>query len=247
MTSFSFPRLARADFFFFSFILNNILVTNALYCPLDVFWGCGYTSGGPSAPTTSSAPPAQPTATLSAERIVIDRGESVTLTWNSTNVTSCSAAGGGVWFPANGGVSGSTIVGPLTSTKSYQITCTSSGVPVDSNIVTVTVRVPVASINATPDRVVIGGGGGSGGSGSGGTTNVSWNVTNVNSCTITKNGVIWKDTLPADVSRTVFGSATTTISSQTSFVITCTNDANSSAVAARASKIVNIVSTFKEF
>lgn len=171
-----------------------------------------------------------PTATLSANPSTVDQGQPTRISWNSTNATSCRAAGG---FSTGGATSGSVTTGPLSSTQNYQTTCTGSGGSASSNTVTVTVRVPTASISAAPNRVV-----------SGGQTTVSWNATNVNSCTITKNGVTWK-VLPANASRVVSGSAPDTISSQTTYVITCTNNANASA--AVATQAVNIVPLFQEF
>lgn len=252
-TSFSYPRPAQASFLvpvLLSAIMNSILpgltflIVDATSCWLNTFWGCSNTAQDGTV-TTINLPPVP--VTLSASPNPIDQGQSTTLTWSSTGADSCTAAGGGNWFPSNGGTSGNVTVGPLTADQNYQVICTNGAGSTNSNIVTVIVRIPTVTINATPDRVVTTGSGGSGGSsGSGGITTVSWDATNVNSCTITKNGVVWQ-TLIADASRTVAGSATTTVASQTKFIINCANDASATAVAATASKIVNVVSSFKEF
>ncbi|TSC70348.1 MAG: hypothetical protein G01um101449_389 [Parcubacteria group bacterium Gr01-1014_49] len=207
-----------------------------------------------------------PTASLSASPSTIDSGQSTTLSWSSTNATSCTAAGG---FSTGGATSGSVSTGVLTSTQNYQTSCTGPGGSTSSNIVTVTVLVPTASIDATPDRVISGGGAGGGagagsggsgggaGSGSGGSgsilgggstgaTSLSWSATNVNTCTITRNGVTWQ-TLTAGPSRTISGSVPDTVTSQTSYVISCTNNASASAVAATATQIVNVAPSFEEF
>ena len=172
-----------------------------------------------------------PTATLSASPDTIDNGQSSTLTWSSTSATSCTAAGG---FSTGGATSGSVSVGPLSSTQNYQISCTGTGGSVNSNVATVTVLTPTVTISAVPNRVV-----------RGGTTTVSWNATNVNSCGITRNGTTWQ-TLTADGSRTVAGSAPDTITSQTTYIITCTNNAGAS-VTATATQVVNIQGSFGEF
>lgn len=172
--------------------------------------------------------PLAPTATLSASPNPVDSGQSSTLTWGSQNATSCTAVGG---FSTGGATSGSVSTGPLSSTQNYQISCTGSGGSANSNVVTVQVLTPTVSINAVPNRVV-----------KGGTTTVSWDATNVNSCSIKKNGASWKS-LPANGSRTVSGSAPDTITTQTTYVITCTNNASANA----ASAIVNVTSSFQGF
>lgn len=250
-TSFSFPRSARADI---GLIISLIVLATATSVTIDAttcyfnqIWACSDATGGTT--TVINLPPVP--VTLSADPNPIDRGQSTTLTWNGTNATACQAAGNGAWLPAGSPASGSLPVGPFTSDQSYQVSCSNSVGSTDSNIVTITVRQPTATIEAIPDRIVVndtngtGAGTGSGGSG-GGSTTVSWNATNVNSCTITKNGVVWQ-TLTADSSRTVSGSASTPITTQTTFVINCTNNTSSNAVAASARKIVNLVTSFEEF
>lgn len=173
-------------------------------------------------------------ATLSANPLIIDRGESSTLTWDSTRATFCTASGG---FSTGNHTSGTATVSPAVD-STYSITCTGPRGSSPAANATVTVRVPAALISAVPSRVR-----------SGGTTTVSWNATNVNSCTITRNGVSppWRNNLPADASRTVSGSATDTITSQTTYVITCINNSSGVTAAATATQIVNIIPVFQEF
>lgn len=178
-----------------------------------------------------------PYSTLAADPSTIDSGQSSTLSWSSSRATSCTAAGG---FSTGGATSGSASTGVLTSTQNYQISCTGTAGTASSNIATVTVLVPTAAVSAAPDRVVVASGGG------GGSTSVSWSAANVNTCTITKNGAVWQ-TLTADESRNVSGSAPDTVSAQTSYVMSCTNNASASAAAATATQIVNIITTFGEF
>ena len=121
---------------------------------------------------------------------------------------------------------------PLTTT-SYQIYCdSSSGARGYSNIVTVTVRVPTASISVTPSRVR-----------SGGTVTVSWSATNVNSCDITRNGSTWKQNLAG---ANLSNSAQDTITSQTTYVMTCTGASASSSVSS-APVTVNIAPAYTNF
>ncbi len=173
-----------------------------------------------------------PTATLSANPTTIDQGQSSTLTWGSTNATSCTAGGG---FSTGGATSGNTSTGALSSTSIYQVTCDGLGGSSAPAFATVTVLVPSVSIGASPDRVL-----------SGATTTVSWDAENVNSCAITRNNVAWQS-LTADVNRDVVGNITDTITTQTTYRISCTNDASAGAAAATAIQTVNVVPGFEEF
>ncbi|MBI5891273.1 MAG: PKD domain-containing protein [Nitrosomonadales bacterium] len=80
-----------------------------------------------SAPSTSntSPPPSNPNApviTLSAGSTSIAYNASTTVTWSSTNSTSCVSTGGG-----GTGTSGSFNTGALTATVTYTVTCTGAG------------------------------------------------------------------------------------------------------------------------
>ncbi len=171
-----------------------------------------------------------PTATLSALPSTIDQGQSSTLTWGSVNATSCTAGGG---FSTGGATSGNASTGVLAQTSIYQVTCDGLGGTSSPAFATVTVRIPTVSIGANPDRVL-----------SGATTTVTWNATNVNSCTITRNNSAWQN-LTADGSRTVTGTTTDTITTQTTYRITCANNAGASA--AVATQVANVVPGFEEF
>lgn len=90
----------------------------------------------PPPPPPPAAPPASPTVNLRASPTTIQRGESVTLTWSSTNATSVSLS------PGIGNVSaeGTQRVTPQDSTT-YTITATGPGGSTDANA-RVTVSVP---------------------------------------------------------------------------------------------------------
>jgi hypothetical protein len=59
----------------------------------------------------------------------------------------------------------------------------------------------------------------------------------VTSCDITRNGTAWKSNLEADADGTVTGSVSDPITSQTSYVLTCTDAA---AKAHAATVVVNV-------
>jgi peptidoglycan-associated lipoprotein len=83
----------------------------------------------PPPPPPPTAPPARPTVTLSASASNIQRGESTTLNWTSTNATSLTLS------PGIGNVSpeGNTRVTPTDSTT-YTLTATGPGGTADSAV-----------------------------------------------------------------------------------------------------------------
>ena len=90
-------------------------------------------------------PPPMPTATLSANPTTINSGQSSTLTWASTNATSCLAGGG---WSGTQATSGSATVMP-TATTGYTLSCSGAGgiSPVASATVTVSTTPPVNACN----------------------------------------------------------------------------------------------------
>jgi hypothetical protein len=66
-----------------------------------------------------------PTVTLSASPTSVTTGQSSTLTWASTNATSCNATG--AWSITNLPTSGSQSTGALNQTSTYSLTCTGDG------------------------------------------------------------------------------------------------------------------------
>lgn len=80
-------------------------------------------------PPTTTAPPARPTVTLQASSTFIQKGESATLNWSSTNATTLTLT------PAVGSVApeGSAKVTPSDSTT-YTITATGPGGSAEQNV-----------------------------------------------------------------------------------------------------------------
>jgi len=84
-----------------------------------------------TAPTSPPPPPppgGAPTLNFSASPSTINPGQSSTLTWSTTNTTSCTASGGGnEWGGTQGkALSGTQSVSP-TQTTTYTLTCTGPG------------------------------------------------------------------------------------------------------------------------
>ncbi|MGA8548716.1 MAG: G1 family glutamic endopeptidase [Stellaceae bacterium] len=101
----------------------------------NVFSTCWGASGASLTPCTAGSfttPPPVVTVSLSASPQSISSGQSSTLSWNSTNATSCTGTG----FTASG-ISGSALVSPSVTT-SYALTCTDGTDPATA-MATVTV------------------------------------------------------------------------------------------------------------
>ena len=93
---------------------SAILVGSA--CVLN---GCG--GGGGSG---SDGPPTPPTVTLTSSASSVVSGSSVTLTWSSTDATSCTASGG---WSGTKATSGSESIGPLGADATYTLSCSGAG------------------------------------------------------------------------------------------------------------------------
>ncbi|MCI0561893.1 MAG: Ig-like domain-containing protein, partial [Nitrososphaera sp.] len=88
-----------------------------------------------------------PTVNFSASPAAITFGQSSTLTWSSTDASSCTASGG---WTGTKSISGNQVVTPL-ATNNYTLTCTGAG---GSTIRSVTITVNTAS-DTTPPSVSI--------------------------------------------------------------------------------------------
>jgi hypothetical protein len=88
-----------------------------------------------------------PTVTISANPVSIKTGESSTITWSSTNSTSCTASNGWTGTKAT---SGSMSTSALDSTRTYTLTCTGSG-----GSATNSVTVNVSAVTGAPDVIIV--------------------------------------------------------------------------------------------
>jgi hypothetical protein len=94
---------------------------------------------------TTSTPTPAPTVTFSANPATVTSGGSVTLTWSSTNATSCAAAGGWTGLKS---LSGSVVLSNLTASQNYILACAGAG-----GTTTQSVSVSVTSVTPTPTPV----------------------------------------------------------------------------------------------
>lgn len=117
-----------------------------------------------------------PSVTLTASPATVSSGGNATLTWSSTNSSSCTATGG---WSGSKPLNGSEPVNNITQTTSYTLTCSGSGGPAAQRTVTVSVGsppppptpTPTATLSASPTSVQ-----------SGGSTTLTWSSTNATSC-----------------------------------------------------------------
>jgi peptidoglycan-associated lipoprotein len=120
--------------------IRKALLLAATAAALGAVTGCHKKASGvnPSslgpAPTTSAAPP---TASITADPLAIDLGQSVVLNWRTQNATSATIDGIG-----EVNVNGTQTVSPANSTN-FHLTAKGDGGTVEANV-RVTVRVPVA-------------------------------------------------------------------------------------------------------
>ena len=119
-----------------------------------------------------------PTASLSASPNPVDYNTASILTWSSTNATSCNASGDWTGVKAT---SGTESTSPLTSAKTYSLTCTGTGGTSAPASVTVNVnpqpQPPTVSLTASPDQIIL-----SSGQSLPQNTTLTWLSTNATSC-----------------------------------------------------------------
>jgi len=159
--------------------------------------------------TVTVAPPPAPAITLSANPAAVTSGGSSTLTWTSTNATSCSASGGWNGIKA---ANGTESTAPLSTATSYTLTCTGPG---GKSAQTATVAVntpPVPTVSFTANPVSVN---------SGGTSKLTWSSTNATTCTASGG---WSGIKAASGTE-----STAPLSATTSYTLTCTGPGGSSA------------------
>jgi hypothetical protein len=158
--------------------------------------------------TVSLPSAAAPTATLQTSTGGVPNGGAATLTWSSTNATSCTASNAWTGTLAS---SGTQSTGPLTKNSTFVLTC--SGPGGTSPVVKAGINVvPTATLAASPPSVA-----------SGGATTLSWSSTNASSCTASGG---WSGTLATSGTQ-----STGALTQNGSYSLTCKGPAGASPVA----------------
>jgi len=126
--------------------IRKTLVIAAALISIGAVTGCHKKASGidPNALGPAPAPPAAaPTATITADPLAIDLGQSVVLNWRTQNATSVTIDGIG-----DVSTNGTQTVAPSTSTN-FHLTAKGDGGSTEANV-RVTVRVPVAPTAPPP-------------------------------------------------------------------------------------------------
>ena len=136
--------------------------------------GAGGSAQASAQLTVSAAPPPAPTVTLSVEPTAIALGQSATLSWSSTNATSCTASG--AWSGAQA-THGTHAESPTQSGGStYTLTCSGAGGSAQGSArLTVNAAPPPAPtviFSVDPTSIALGQ-----------SATLSWSSTNATSCT----------------------------------------------------------------
>src|SRR5258708_15237765 len=172
--------------------------------------GSGVSTTGASAQVANgsgTSAGSSPTVALSPSPLTLASGQSATLSWSSTNATSCSASGA---WSGTVSTSGTESTGPLKATAQYMLTCTGAGgSKTQSATVTVNAAPPTGSaaptvaISADPSIVP-----------SGGSTTLTWTSTGATACTASG---AWSGTEPVSGTQ-----STGALSADATYTLTCT-------------------------
>jgi hypothetical protein len=133
---------------------------------------CTNTAGGTGSNSvtvsvTSSTP--APTVSLSASPAAVPLGSSSTLSWMTSNATSCTAGGG--WSGSKSVPNGSQSVGPINAAATFSLSCTGSGGTTQKSIMISILPAPTVTLSANPRTVQ-----------SGQSSQLSWSSANAASC-----------------------------------------------------------------
>ncbi|MEK7555713.1 MAG: peptidoglycan-binding protein [Patescibacteria group bacterium] len=167
----------------------------------------------PPAPVTP--PTSTPTLSFSATSSSLTKGESVTITWSTTNVSTCTAGEG---WSGTKAASGSVVFSP-TQTTTYTLLCTGTEGDTIAKEITITVTepppptpppstTPTLSFSANTTTLT-----------QGQSTTLTWVSTNTTSCTASGG---WTGT------KSLQGSSAKIPSQTTTYTLTCMNATNES-------------------
>ncbi len=163
---------------------------------------------------TAAPPPPTVTVTISANPTTVSSGGSTTITWSSTNATSCTASSSpsNTAWTGTKSLTGSQGVAGLTATTAFNLSCSGPGGSVTQGI-TVTVNAPppptpVITFSANPTNVA-----------NGGSSTLTWSATNATSCSASASPANsqWSGTQSVSGNRSI-----TNLTATTTFTITCT-------------------------
>lgn len=190
-------------------------------CALGAFAGLSGCDNGDDSPPP---PPPAPTVTVAANPAAVVLGNASSITWSSTNSTSCVATGS--WTGARA-TSGTESVTPAAAgTATYTLTCTGAG-GAGTAAATVTVNapppsVPTATLTPASSTVVVGG-----------STTLTWSSTDATGCTASG---AWSGVKPASGNETV----TLAALGAANYTLTCTGAGGSVVASATVTAIAAV-------
>ena len=175
-----------------------------------VFAALGLVACGGGGSGGGASPPA--TASLSASAPNVAADASVTLTWASTNATSCTASGG--WTGALAASGAQTVA--VAATTTYNISCAGSGAPGTGSTTVTAYSRPVPVISVDPAAIL-----------PGSTVTVTWAATQATACTVSGGDL--------NSSARTGTHTTAALTAAATYTIACTNPVFSTPVSASAS------------
>lgn len=156
--------------------MNNKILNLIISITISVYLsGCG---GGSADEENSGGDQLQsPTISLTASPTTVSSNGSTSLSWSSTNATSCAASGD---WSGNKATSGTEVISQLQTDSVFNLTCTGTGGSFASSV-RVSVNAspapkPTVNLSANPTSVPLNG-----------STTLSWVSSNADSCTASGN------------------------------------------------------------
>ncbi len=158
--------------------------------------------------TVGAAPAALPTLTLSASPTTVANGGSTTLSWVSTNATSCTASVD--WSGSKTTPSGTQALSSLTANKTYTLTCTGTGGSVSktATVIVLAAVAPTVTLSASQSSVAYNG-----------SSTITWSTSNATACTASGGWSGTKATSGSQLFNNLLGTTT--------FTLTCTGTGGS--------------------
>ncbi|MGQ0699518.1 MAG: carbohydrate binding domain-containing protein [Panacagrimonas sp.] len=165
--------------------------------------------------TVNAVPTPEPTVMIAANPTTITLGASSTLTWSSTNATSCTASG--AWTGARGTSGMESVTPAATGNASYTLTCTGPGGSGNATAMIavnpVATPAPTVTIAASPTSITLGA-----------SSTLTWSSTNATACTASG---AWTGARATSGTQSVTPAAT----GNASYTLTCTGTGSGNATA----------------
>ena len=206
--------------------------THPLYSPRTFILSCMAEDGEVitrSVTVNVTTPPVTqvkvPVITMSANPESIGKGGIATITWSTTDATSCTASGGGLASSKWSGkrpTRGTFTTPALTARQSYALTCIGNGRSASRSVTVSVAEGPQVTFTAKPSSVTIGE-----------KVTLAWLAPSATSCTASGSGEEWgwEGVLPASGVQT-----TAPLKESQAFTVTCVNSLGGSTV-----KSVNVI------